>query len=82
VQDIVALWGISEREVIRIFGEEGRILHLGSRDTRLRKPHNVLRVPQRVLIRVFSPEQEAGQVTYQGAGCAGHILRLLADNWS
>jgi hypothetical protein len=54
VKDVVQMWGVSPRTVIRRFKDEPGVLRLGGSGTRTKRPRVVLRIPESVLVRVHS----------------------------
>lgn len=59
VPEIATLWGVSEKTVRRLFGDEDGVLRWGSDETVRKRGYHNLRVPQSVLIRVHQRRDRA-----------------------
>jgi AraC-like DNA-binding protein len=59
VPEIANLWGVSEKTVRRLFGDEDGVLRWGSHETSRKRGYHNLRVPQSVLIRVHQRRERA-----------------------
>ena len=57
VGEIVALWGLSEKVVRKIFEKEDGVLVWGHEETRSKRQYQTLRIPESVLIRVHQRKQ-------------------------
>ena len=53
VREIMELWGLSRRTVTRLFENEPGVLVLGHAETRTKRRHLTLRIPQSVMERVW-----------------------------
>jgi hypothetical protein len=54
VDDICTLWGLSDKTVKKLFGDEKGVLRFGRPGSSTRRGHETLRVPESVLLRVHS----------------------------
>ena len=52
VRDLVALWGLSEKTVRRMFTDEPGVLEWGHEEERYKRPYRTLRIPESVAARV------------------------------
>lgn len=52
VPEVASLWGVSEKTVRRLFGDEAGVLRWGTGETARKRSYQNLRIPQSVLIRV------------------------------
>jgi AraC-like DNA-binding protein len=52
VAEIVELWGLSEKTVRRIFGDEAGVLEWGHDEDRFKRCYKTLRIPESVVQRV------------------------------
>jgi hypothetical protein len=54
VAQVVEIWHLSRRTVIRIFDEEEGVMKLGRAESRYRKRYFTMRIPESVMKRVHS----------------------------
>jgi hypothetical protein len=54
VEEIRALWGLSDKTVKKLFADEKGVMRFGRPGSSTRRGHETLRVPESVLLRVHS----------------------------
>jgi hypothetical protein len=54
IEEVRALWGLSDKTVKKLFREEKGVLRFGRPGSSTRRAHETLRIPQSVLLRVHS----------------------------
>ncbi len=60
IAEIVALWGLSEKTIRRIFAGEPDVLEWGHDEQRFKRAYRTLRIPESVLQRVHRRIRKAG----------------------
>jgi AraC-like DNA-binding protein len=54
IEEVRALWGLSDKTVKKLFREEKGVLRFGRPGSSTRRAHETLRIPESVLLRVHS----------------------------
>lgn len=52
VQELAKMWRCNEETIRRLFRDESGVIKIGSAETRFKRKHWVLKVPESVVIRV------------------------------
>ena len=60
VGEVAELWGLSERTIRRIFGNEPGVFKWESVETRFKRGYTTLRIPESVVQRVHRKLRKAG----------------------
>src|SRR5437868_10839006 len=70
VSEVAELWGLSERTIRRIFGNEPGVFKWESTETRFKRGYTTLRIPESVVQRVHRKLRKAEReaVKEQGPG--------------
>lgn len=60
VNELAQLWGLSEKTIRRIFGNEPGVIKWESTETRFKRGYTTLRIPESVVQRVHRKLRKAG----------------------
>ena len=60
VNEVARMWGLSERTIRRIFGNEPGVFKWESAETRYKRGYTTLRIPESVVQRVHRRLRKAG----------------------